>query len=646
MSLNKVHEFLLQLVSKLPRKAKQAFIIMLDVVLVPVALVLSHALRQNSLPNTESLSQSWMAVAILMTLAGLLCSAMGIHKVQLKAYETRAFGMTVVHALIIGAVALLLDRLAGFGSPVSDSIVFAFVYLGICAGSRYVLLQGLRWIYRSSDNQIRVVIYGAGRTGKQLAAALNTDETIVPIAFVDDNTGMQSTIVHGLRVYSPVAISTLVKEKQVDRVLLAMPSLSRARLAQISTRLEDMGLNVESLPSFAQLAGNGARLVEQLRPVSPGDFLGREPLDAELTNGVETYAGKSILITGAGGSIGSELCRQLIATKPRRLVLMELSELALYSIDQELGALGRRHGVEIVPCLGSVRDAPVVRKVIEDHAIEIVLHAAAYKHVPIVERDPVPGFANNVLGTQVVAQAALDAGVGQFILISTDKAVRPKNMMGASKRMAELVIQDLASRSDPAQGGTVFSMVRFGNVIGSSGSVIPLFEEQIARGGPVTLTHRDVTRYFMTIPEAARLVLVSGTFAHGGDVFVLDMGDPVSIYDLARQMISAANYTVRDEENPNGDIEIVLTGLRPGEKLQEELLIGTGQTTTPHPKILQAQESHLSEIEVAACLKSLRRAIDEADNTGIRALVGRWVEGNQIEGLPKLREDPDQTEMA
>jgi FlaA1/EpsC-like NDP-sugar epimerase len=284
--------------------------------------------------------------------------------------------------------------------------------------------------------------------------------------------------------------------------------------------------------------------------------------------------------------------------------------------------------------------------VIDDHAIEIVLHAAAYKHVPIVERDPVPGFANNVLGTQVVAQAALDAGVGQFILISTDKAVRPKNMMGASKRLAELVIQDLASRSDPSQGGTVFSMVRFGNVIGSSGSVIPLFEEQIARGGPVTLTHRDVTRYFMTIPEAARLVLVSGTFAHGGDVFVLDMGDPVSIYDLARQMISAANYTVRDDDNPNGDIEIVLTGLRPGEKLQEELLIGTGQTTTPHPKILQAQESRLSEIEVAACLKSLRGALAEANNTAIRAIVGRWVEGNQIEGLPRMIETPDQTEQA
>jgi len=275
-----------------------------------------------------------------------------------------------------------------------------------------------------------------------------------------------------------------------------------------------------------------------------------------------------------------------------------------------------------------------VRKLLETNSVDIVLHAAAYKHVPIVERDPVSGFANNVIGTQTLALLSQEAGVERFILISTDKAVRPKNMMGASKRLAELAIQDLASRSDPDQGGTRFSMVRFGNVIGSSGSVIPLFKDQIARGGPVTLTHRDVTRYFMTIPEAARLVLTSATFATGGDVFVLDMGDPVSIYDLARQMIDGAGYKVRDKDNPEGDIEIVLTGLRPGEKLEEELLIGTGQTTTPHPKILQARESHLSEIEIAACFKALRAAIAEADGLAIRGIVGRWVEGNQIAGKP------------
>ena len=625
VTLHTIHGLLLRFVSNLSRRSKQTFIVALDVLLVPVGLLITFGLSQNIVSG--GLWENWMAIVLLMTISGLLCSALGIHKVQLKAYETRAFGMTVMHSLVVGAAAIVLDQASRSGTPISVPIIFAFVYLGICAGSRFILLQVLHWVYRSDETQIRVLIYGAGRTGKQLAAALKTDETILPIAFVDDNAGMQSTIVQGLRVYSPVAISSLVKEKEVDRVLLAMPSLPRSRLAQISSRLEDMGLNVESLPSFAQLAGNGARLVEQLRPVSPGDFLGRAPLDTELSEGAETYAGRSILVTGAGGSIGSELCRQLIALKPRRLVMLELSELALYSIDQELQSLARRHRVELVPCLGSVRDGPIVRRLLERHGIEIVLHAAAYKHVPIVERDPVPGFANNVLGTHTIAQAALDAGVRQFILISTDKAVRPKNLMGASKRLAELVVQDLASRSDPAKGGTVFSMVRFGNVVGSSGSVIPLFEDQIARGGPVTLTHRDVTRYFMTIPEAARLVLASGSFATGGDVFVLDMGDPISIYDLAKQMISSANFTVRDEANPDGDIEIVLTGLRPGEKLHEELLIGTGQTTTPHPKILQAHERHLSEIEVAACLRTIRAAVDEADDAAIREAVRRWVEG-------------------
>jgi FlaA1/EpsC-like NDP-sugar epimerase len=515
---------------------------------------------------------------------------------------------------------------------VSTASIFAFGYFAMCASSRYVLLKLLRWIYATQQDQVRVLIYGAGRMGQQLAAALKTDDTIVPIAFVDDNKSLHSTIVQGLTVYSPASISTLVADRKVDRVLLAMPSQTRARLAQIGAKLEAMGLTVESLPSFSQLAGNGAKLVEQLRPVQPGQFLGRPPLDTEMPGGSETYAGRSILVTGAGGSIGSELCKQLVMCKPRRLVLMEISELALYNINNELTELARQHEVELVPSLGSVTDAPIVRRVLSQHAVEVVIHAAAYKHVPIVERDPVPGFANNVLGTHTLATAAAEARVSRFILISTDKAVRPKNMMGASKRLAELVIQDLAKRADPATGDTIFSMVRFGNVIGSSGSVIPLFEEQIARGGPVTVTHPDVTRFFMTIGEAARLVLVAGSLAKGGDLFVLDMGEPIRIYDLAQQMIAAAGYELRTKDNPGGDIEIVLTGLRPGEKLFEELLIGEGQTSTPHPKILQAREAHLSEIEVAACIKAIRAAVAEADDAAIRKIVARWVESGKRVG--------------
>jgi len=364
--------------------------------------------------------------------------------------------------------------------------------------------------------------------------------------------------------------------------------------------------------------------------VAAGRFLGRAPLDAELPGGAETYVGQSILISGAGGSIGSELCRQLMSCAPDRLVLLENSELALYTLEQELKVLAERLKIEVVPVLGSVTEGALVRRVMTRHKVTIVLHAAAYKHVPLVEVNPAAGLTNNVLGTQTLAVAAGECGVKRFILISSDKAVRPKNVMGASKRMAEIVVQDLASRSNVAGGGTIYSMVRFGNVMGSSGSVIPLFHDQISRGGPITLTHREVTRYFMTIPEAARLVLVAGSFAAGGEVFVLDMGDPIPIYNLARQMIEAAGYRVRDEATPEGDIEIVLTGLRPGEKLHEELLIGEGQITTPHPKILQAREAHLSEIEVAAALKALRAAVAEGDEAAMRAVIARWVEGGQV----------------
>ncbi len=617
---------LLNMVTAMSRHTKRAVIVALDVALLPLALTAALALQQNSIIPEIGLIHIWQAVAILMFMAGLLAAVMGIHKVQLKAYEARALGMTAFHAVIMAAATGILDTLTNGPSPLATAVTFGFVYFAFAAGSRYILLQGLRWIYSSGERQVPILIYGAGRTGQQLARALKTDDAIQPVAFVDDNPGIQSTLVQGLRVYSPVTIPTLATEYGITRVLLAMPSQSRARRAQITSKLEDMSLVVETLPSFAQLAGSSSRLVDQLRPASPGRFLGRPALDSELPGGSETYAGKSILISGAGGSIGSELCRQLITCQPRRLVLLELSELALFTITRELEGQAEKLGVTLVPVLGSVADASYVRKVLAQNATEVVLHAAAYKHVPIVERDPVPGFGNNVLGTHVLATAAADLGVKRFILISTDKAVRPKNMMGASKRLAEIVVQDLASRYGTAGNRTVFSMVRFGNVMGSSGSVIPLFQDQINRGGPVTLTDRNVTRYFMTISEAARLVLVAGTFATGGEVFVLDMGDPIPIYNLARQMIEAAGYTLRDDDNPGGDIEIEITGLRPGEKLEEELLIGEGQTTTPHAKILLARETYLSEIEVAACLKAIRTAVADADGTALRGIVAHWIE--------------------
>ncbi len=613
---------MLGVITRLSRATKQWMILTIDVLLVPVAMLLAMALQLNALPDSTHMMRNWMLIPILMALCALIEISMNIHRVQLKAYESRAIALSAIHAALLGLSAGLIERAGSGATPGATFVTFSMVYLLLVVSSRAVMLKLVLNAYRQRS-KLRVLVYGAGRTGQQLVAALRTDETVRPVAYIDDNKMLQGAIMQGLHVHAPAAIARLVRTKRVDRVLLAMPSVPRARLAQLSRQLEEKGLNVQTLPSFAQLAGNGVPLVEQLRPVVPCQFLGRAPLDAELPGGSETYRGCSVLISGAGGSIGSELCRQILACRPRRLVLFELSELALYKLDQELSALALDVQVEIVPVLGSVCDASLVRRVLSDHGVEIVLHAAAYKHVPLVEQNPVAGFANNVLGTHTLAHAAGEAGVARFILISTDKAVRPKNMMGASKRMAELVVQDLANRSE----GTIYSMVRFGNVLGSSGSVIPLFHDQICKGGPVTLTHREVTRYFMTIPEAARLVLVAGTFATGGDVFVLDMGAPVQIYDLAHQMIEAAGYSVRDDANPEGDIEIRLTGLRAGEKLHEELLIGKNQIGTPHPKIMLAREEHLSEIEVAAGMKALRAAVAESDDDALRVVVARWVEG-------------------
>jgi FlaA1/EpsC-like NDP-sugar epimerase len=609
-------------VSTLSRDAKRVILLLVDIFLIPVALLAALILQQNEAFSLDGLVQNWLAVPLLMVLGALLAMVMGIHKIQLKAYESWAIGLTGMHAVLLGLATAIMDDMAGYGTPFATFINFALVYFLMAVTVRVVMLQILLGVYRRGSDQCRVLIYGAGSTGRQLAAALRTDEKIFPLAFVDDNTALQGTIVNGLSVYSPVVIESMPHSQQVDRVLLAIPSMSRPKQAQLSRRMEDIGLGVQVLPSFAQLIGQEA-LIDQLQSVVPDRFLGRAPLDSELPGGSETYADRVILITGAGGSIGSELCRQLLACAPRQMILLDISELALYTIDMELSTLAARSKTEIIPVLGSITDPNLIRKTMADYGVEIVLHAAAYKHVPLVERNVVVGLSNNVLGTQVLATAAAEANVARFILISSDKAVRPKNMMGASKRLAEIVVQDLASRS---KGRTVFSMVRFGNVMGSSGSVIPLFQDQIKRGGPVTLTHPEVTRYFMTISEAARLVLVAGSFANGGDVYVLDMGDPIPIYKLATQMIVASGFTLRDAVNPDGDIEIKITGLRPGEKIHEELLIGEGQITTQHPKILQAREEHLSEIEVASALKSLRAAVAASDEAALRQVVARWVE--------------------
>ncbi|MBS1301747.1 nucleoside-diphosphate sugar epimerase/dehydratase [Loktanella sp. SALINAS62] len=621
-------------VSILTRRTKRGVLLFVDIALIPVALVLALTLQGNALVDPGTLSLHWLALPVLMAIGGLLSSVLGLPQVQLKSYESHAIALTAGHAVLMGVSAAVIYDMAGVAAPLASFINFALVYFLMSVAARIAMLNILLHIYRQGQDISRVLIYGAGRTGRQLAAALRGDETVFPVAFIDDNVSVQNTIIQGIMVSPPVALNALVRDHKIDRVLLAMPSAPRARVAQLSRRLEDMGLEVQTLPSFAQLTGREA-LVDQLQPVVPGRFLGRAALDGSLPTSGVTYRGRVVMITGAGGSIGSELCRQLLTRKPSKMVLFEVSELALYTLDMELRALLRDQTIEIVPVLGSITDEALLLRTMTGHGVQVVLHAAAYKHVPLVEANPLVGMSNNVLGTQALAQAAQMAGVDRFILISSDKAVRPTNIMGASKRLAEMVLQDMASRA--GNGGTIFTMVRFGNVMGSSGSVIPLFQDQIQKGGPVTLTHADVTRFFMTIPEAAALVLVAGGFAQGGDVFVLDMGKPIRIYDLARQMIESAGYRVIDDATPDGDIEIKITGLRPGEKIYEELLIGEGQLTTPHPKILQAREAHPSEIEVAAALKALRRALETADEDALRALVARWVEGGEQVLTPRVQ---------
>jgi FlaA1/EpsC-like NDP-sugar epimerase len=608
------------LVKRLNRTQKFWAFLTLDVVLVPLALLFTFLVQSSTGSPWAQFFQSVPALPYIMAIAGAMSYHTGLPFLQLNAYGTHAFSKTLRVAAVTGAVVVGAALLAAWPLALGTAAVFTITYVLMCVMARMVLLQIVLAIYRRGAGRVSVLIYGAGGTGTQVAQALLAHDTIDPIAFIDDNATLHGRTVTGLRVYPPTAVAKLVAENHITRAILAIPSLNRPKQMQIARKLEKLGLEVEALPSFAQLIGEEP-LIDTLTPVSDLRILQRAPLSQSLQGGAEVYAGKVVLISGAGGTIGSELCRQVLAYGPAKVLLYELSELALYTVDHDLRSLVDPLATEIVPILGTLTDPRQVRQVFTEHAPQVVLHAAAYKHVPLVEQNPNSGLANNVLGAHTLAKASGEFGVERFVLISSDKAVRPTNIMGASKRLAELVIQDLASRSQC----TVFAIVRFGNVLDSSGSVIPLFRDQIARGGPVTVTHPEVTRYFMTVEEAAGLVLLSGSFAIGGEVFVLDMGKPIKIMDLARQVIEAAGYSVRDQENPEGDIEIELIGLRPGEKMYEELLTKEGDICTQHKKIFVAHEERLSEFEINAALRALRQAIASGDPAAARAVAETWV---------------------
>jgi len=530
-------------------------------------------------------------------------------------------GTTLV-ALAIALSAFLLD-VGGPRAAIAIGLVF-WTFASFLLGGARVLMRAI--VMGSNGKGEPVAIYGAGEAGRRLVAAAANSHELRPVLFVDDDPKLQGRMVAGIRVSGPAELVDLLADQQIRRVLLAMPSASRHRRRQILESLKSLPVQVQTVPDIGDLITGKARL-DELRDVSVADILGRDPVapDHELLDAC--IRGRNVMVTGAGGSIGSELCRQIIELGATRLVLLELSELALYSIERELRERLRERGldVELVPLLGSVLQRNLVRQAVQGFGIQTIYHAAAYKHVPIVEYNMAEGVRNNAIGTWYTAEAAIEAGVETFVLISTDKAVRPANVMGASKRLAELVLQGLAMRG----GATRFCMVRFGNVLESSGSVVPLFREQIQRGGPVTVTHQEVIRYFMTIPEAAQLVLQAGSMGEGGDVFVLDMGEPVRIADLAQRMIQLMGLTVRSAGNPQGDIAIEFTGLRPGEKLYEELLIGDIAGATAHPKILRAREQNLPWPQVQEALELLVIATGNGDCESIQRLLLNVVNGYQ-----------------
>ncbi|MBL4893239.1 MAG: polysaccharide biosynthesis protein [Rhizobiaceae bacterium] len=603
-------------------RTKWVTLLLTDVIIVGIAFYLAFALRFGKAFPAAELDGYWPVMALFMVIGGAYAILLGLPSVKVHAFEIEAVQRIAACSVMLVVTAISLSFLFAFFSPRSIPIIFGVLFFVGSVSSRLLGLFFLNLLLNANITRTPVLIYGAGAAGIQLVAALRQSSEVKPIAFIDDNIRLQKSIFAGLSVYPPSSLDKLVRTKKIRRILVAIPSIEKARRREIIQSLDHLSIDVQVLPSYVELI-SGVDILAGLRSVAADELLGREKLDLIDPDLANSYHGKSIMITGAGGSIGSELCRQILKFLPSKLVLFEQSEIALYQIERELMPLIKRRGIEIKTVLGSVCDGETVAYELSKHDVQIIFHAAAYKHVPLVESNELAGLRNNVLGTHTMAEKAAEAGIERFVLISTDKAVRPTNVMGASKRLAEMIVQD----ADKRYSDTIFSMVRFGNVLGSSGSVIPLFREQIAMGGPITLTHEDVTRFFMAISEAAHLVLTSGSLATGGDIFVLDMGESIKIADLARRMVELSDLTVADEENPDGDIEIITTGLRPGEKLYEELLIGDETLPTPHPKILRAKEKGLTERQVAKALKKLHKSLKTNDVKAARALIEQCVEG-------------------
>lgn len=604
------------------RRQKQAIAVFADLILLFAAFWSALALRfETFLP--DFVAYGWQMVAAPL-LAIPIFIKLGLYRAVIRFMEDRVVfvvaGGVTLSVLLLAALVALTHSPGLSRGVLAIYWLLAIVYVG---ATRFLARSYFLHAERRQAERKRVAIYGAGSAGTQLAYALRAGKEYWPVVFFDDSPGLHKTEVAGLRVHSPTELETIIQARNIDELLLAIPSASRARRAEIIDQLEGLHCKVKLVPGMADVvSGNVA--IDAIREVEIEDLLGRELVAPDTALLGRCITGKVVLVSGAGGSIGSELCRQIVRLRPARLVLMELSEFALYSIEQELATLCMRSNlmVELIPLLGSVIHQRRNEMVMKSFRVQTVYHAAAYKHVPLVEHNPIEGLRNNAVGTRHMAEAALAAGVETFVLISTDKAVRPTNVMGASKRLSELILQALAKKG----GRTRFCMVRFGNVLGSSGSVVPLFRKQIAAGGPITLTHADITRYFMTIPEAAQLVIQAGSMGLGGEVYVLDMGKPLKIIDLARRMVHLSGLELRDEAHPDGDIAIEIVGLRPGEKLYEELLIGDNVEGTSHPLIMRAYEHEVPWEVLTDLLAKLDLACRDFDFEKTLNLLGLLVQ--------------------
>ncbi len=609
------------------RAYKRLIMVLADFIALPLALWSGYALRLSEWWPEEYLLASWELFLLLPVVGTLIFMRLGLYRAIVRFMGAQAIlaiatGVFLL-ALVLWSAAFVL-QIDPF--PRSIPIGFALAALVYVGGSRLLVRHYYHWAIKHYENKDAVLIYGAGGAGIQLATALSDGKEFYPVGFIDDDKALWGSTIKGLPVHNPNGVINLIEKSSIKHVLLAVPDASNFQRKKMLEKFDKCNIHVQTIPSMPELL-SGQASIEQVREVHIEELLGRDAVPPKSSLMTKCIFGKMVLVTGAGGSIGSELCRQIVQQQPKGLVLLESNEYCLYKIEQELREfLGRESlSIQIYTLLGSVTNRDRVAKLIGHFSIQTIYHAAAYKHVPMVEHNIVEGITNNIIGTQIVAEEAAKAGVSHFILISTDKAVRPTNVMGATKRFAEMILQQLAT----TDATTVFSMVRFGNVLGSSGSVVPLFRKQIQEGGPVTVTHKEITRFFMTIPEAASLVIQAGSMAQGGDVFVLDMGEPVKIVDLAIRMVQLSGLELQTDENPDGDIQIQYTGLRPAEKLYEELLVGDNVVGTEHSMIMRANEDYLDEELLTKRLSELKAAIKVNDCNLLRQILIESISGYQ-----------------